>query len=285
MMSAPRLPVTTSLPLAGLHGELHDAGRQTAEIDHVVAAEAVEDEPVVRALGVRYLHRGGEAGHGDHAADCCDGDAVGPDVPSTITCVGRAVAAAAAAGREVDLDAGRVGAGEVADAHGVGAAQRAKRNGLDVVEVHDDVGDVAGEAHPPAVGGDVDDLVDVRAVELELVGPGLALDRVAAVAGIPLERVVAGAEEGDVVALLAVDEVVAVAAEQRVGAVAAEDGVVAGAAVDRDGDEGGEIAGGAEAVVAAVHVDDEALGGADVEAEGRQDRGDRSAPACRWRSR
>ena len=58
--------------------------------------------------------------------------------------------------------------------------------------------------------------------------------RVAAVARIPLERVVAGAQEGDVVALLAVDEVVAVAAEQEVDAVAAEQRVVAGAAVDGD---------------------------------------------------
>ena len=55
-----------------------------------------------------------------------------------------------------------------------------------------------------------------------------------------------------------------------VGAVAAEDGVVAGAAVDRDADQRGEIAGGGEAVVAAVHVDDEVLGGADVEGERRR---------------
>ena len=59
------------------------------------------------------------------------------------------------------------------------------------------------------------------------VGAVLALDGVVAVARIPLERVVAGAEEGGVVALVAVDEVVAVAAEQDVGAVAAADRVVA----------------------------------------------------------
>ena len=99
--------------------------------------------------------------------------------------------------------------------------------------------------HAPAVGRDVDVLVDVRAVEQHRVGAGLAFDHVAAVARIPLEHVVAGAEQGGVVALLAVDEVVAVAAEQEVGAVAAEDGVVAGAAVDRDADQGREIAGGA----------------------------------------
>ena len=53
--------------------------------------------------------------------------------------------------------------------------------------------------------------------------PSWPSTHVAAVARIPLEDVVAGAQERDVVALLAVDEVVAVAAEQDVDAVAAED--------------------------------------------------------------
>ena len=107
------------------------------------------------------------------------------------------------------------------------------------------------------------------AVEQQRVGAVLALDHVAAVARIPLEDVVAGAEQGRVVALVAVDEVVAVAAEKEVGAVAAEDGVVAGAAVDRHADEGRQIAGGAEAVVAAVHVEHEVFGRPDVDAERR----------------
>ena len=103
----------------------------------------------------------------------------------------------------------------------------------------------------------------------ERVGAGLALDGVAAVARIPVEGVVARAEEGDVVALVAVDEVVAVAAEEQVGAVAAEDRIVAGAAVDGELDQGGKIAGGGKAVVAAVGVEDEVLGRADVDAERR----------------
>ena len=123
-------------------------------------------------------------------------------------------------------------------------------------------------ARPP-LAEIVEALADVRAVEQHGVGAVLALDDVAAVARVPLEHVVAGAEEGDVVALLAVDEVVAVAAEEHVVAVAAEDGVVAGAAVDGDCDQRREIAGGRERVVAAVHVDDEVLGGADVDAERR----------------
>ena len=149
------------------------------------------------------------------------------------------------------------------------AAQRIDVDALDVVEVHDDIAEVAGEPNALAVGRDLEILIPVAAVEQQGVGAVLALDRVAAVAGIPLEYVVAGAEEGDVIALLAVDEIVAVAAEESVGAVTAENGVVAGAAVDRHADEGGQIARGAETVVAAVHVEDEVFGRADVEAERR----------------
>ena len=124
--------------------------------------------------------------------------------------------------------------------------------------------------HALTVGGGLEDLVAAAAVEQHRVGVRLALDDVAAVAGIPLERVVAGAEEGDVVALLAVDEVVVVTAEQHVGAVAAEERVVARAAVDGDLDQRGQVAGGGEAVVAAVGVEHEVLGGADVDREGRR---------------
>ena len=128
--------------------------------------------------------------------------------------VGRRVAGGAAdrAG-EVDVDLGHVGAGEVVDRERVGAAERVEVDRLDVVEVHDDVAEVAGEQHAPAVRRRREDLVAGAAVEQHRVGAVLALDHVAAVARIPLEHVVAGAEEDDVVALLAVDEVVAVAAD------------------------------------------------------------------------
>ena len=99
----------------------------------------------------------------------------------------------------------------------------------------------------PAVGRDVDLLVDVGAIEQQRIGAGLALDDVAAVAGVPDEGVVAGAEERRVVATAAVDEIVALAADDDVIAVAAVereldlagdrrgvDGVVAGEAVDYD---------------------------------------------------
>ena len=107
-------------------------------------------------------------------------------------------------------------AGQVVDRDGVGAAERVEVDLLDAVGVHRDVADVAEEPQPGAVGGQVDVLVDVRAVEEHRVVAVLALDDVAAVARIPGERVVAGAEEGDVRAAVAVDRVVAVAAEERV---------------------------------------------------------------------
>ena len=107
------------------------------------------------------------------ARGALDGDAVGlPVAPAT----GR---------REVDRDVDQVGPGEVTHDGRVGPAQRAQVDVLDVVEVHRDVGHVAGEAHPAAVGADVEDLVDVAAVEQQGVAAGLALERVAAVARVP----------------------------------------------------------------------------------------------------
>ncbi len=77
---------------------------------------------------------------------------------------------------------------------------------------------------PAAVGRDVDLLGDVGAVEEHRVVAGLALDGVAAVAGVPDEGVVAGAHQGHVVAAAADDEVVALAADEDVVAVAAVEG-------------------------------------------------------------
>ena len=155
--------------------------------------------------------------------------------------VGRAVAGPLPASRQVERRPASTSVPVRSLTVIVSAPPRAlKLDPLDVVEVHGDVADVAGEAHPPAVGRDVDVLVDVGAVEQQRVGAVLAFDDVAAVARVPDEGVVAGAEQRRVVAAAAVDEVVAVAAEQHVVAVAAGDGVVAGAAVDGELDQGGE---------------------------------------------
>ena len=83
--------------------------------------------------------------------------------------------------------------------------------------------------------------VDVRAVEQQRIVAGLALDGVAAIARIPDEGVVAGAELGDVVAATAVDEVIA---------LAALDDVIAVAAVERELDLAGHDRRSVDGVVA-----------------------------------
>src|SRR3954454_97479 len=127
--------------------------------------------------------------------------------------VGRAVAAAGAAG-EVDRGLLDAASAEVADGDAVGAAECPELDALDAVQVHGDVGDVAGEQGVRAVRADVDLLGDVRAVEAERVEPALAVDAVAAGPGVPDEDVVAGAEAGGAAAAPACDDVVAGAAEE-----------------------------------------------------------------------
>jgi hypothetical protein len=91
-----------------------------------------------------------------------------------------------------------------------------------------------------SVRGQVDVLGDVGAVEAHPVGAGLALDRVAAVAWVPDEGIVAGAQQRQVVAAVAVDRVVAGAAEQGLRSGASEQRVVSGFAGDPRPDPVGE---------------------------------------------
>ena len=125
---------------------------KTRGVDGVIAGAAVDDQ-LVATFGIEDRHRGGRAIHADDARvrkdrdDLVAGRAVDRDA------VHRAVAAACAAGK-IDMDAsyGRIGPAEIVDHDVVGAAQRLESDQLDVVQVHGDVGDVAGETHPPAVG-------------------------------------------------------------------------------------------------------------------------------------
>ena len=165
----------------------------------------------------------------------------------------------------------------------VDPAECAQFDALDVVEVHGDVRDVAREQRASAVGGNVEALADIRAVEEHRVGSVLAFDHVAAIARIPLEHVIARAEQRGVVALLAVDEVVAVAAEQEVRAIAAADGVVARAAVHGDGDQRREIARGVRRNRHHRSCSPRCFQWCRCRwRKGRDSRG-RSALACRWR--
>src|SRR5205807_2517927 len=112
--------------------------------------------------------------------------------------VGLAVAGARRA-IEVQVDGKNVGGGQVVDSDGVGAAEGVEVDRLDAAEVHGDVADIAGEPdamewRAGAAVGDVELLREVRAVEHNPVpAAALPVDHVAAIAGVPLERVVAAA--------------------------------------------------------------------------------------------
>src|SRR5262249_51150103 len=151
--------------------------------------------------------------------------------------VGGEVAAA-----EVDVDVLHVGRAQIADIDGVGTAEGLEVDVLDAVGVHGDVGDVAGESEAVAVRREGDVLGDVGAVEAHRVGAGVAFDRVAAVARVPDERVVTGAERTLIGAAVAVDDVVAAAAEKCLRTAATGEVVVAVAAVEDRRDRVGEDA-------------------------------------------
>src|SRR5262249_45103996 len=234
-------------------GELDGAGRQSGRRDDVVAGEPIDDELVRGGVEPGDVYRGGKAEDGDPAGVTDDLDHVVAGSPVNGDLVRCAVAdARAGGGLEVDIDHRPVRSAQVVDVNGVGAAQRVDLDVLDAVEVHGDVGDIAGEPRPGAVGRDVDALVDVGAVEPERVGARLPLDLVAGVARVPDERVVARAEQRHVVAGAADDDIVA---------PAAGDGVVAGAAVDREIDLAGVKRRSVDVVVAGKAVDVERVVG------------------------
>src|SRR5262249_52077524 len=181
-----------------------------AGVDGARAGARVDVEPVVRGLGVEDGDRRGEAADLHASRVPVDDDRVVPVGAVDDDVVVGAVAGGAPEGPgQVDVHAGDVRAAQVVDRDGVGAAEGVEVHGLDAVGVHDDAGDVARDPQVVPVRGEADFLGPGRAVEDHRVGPGLALDAVVAVAGVPDERVVAGAEERDVGAVAAVGEVVA----------------------------------------------------------------------------
>ena len=109
---------------------------------------------------------------------------------------------------------------------------------------------VAEEPQPVAVRRQVDVLGDVGAVEAHRVGAGLALDRVAAVARIPDERVVTRAQQREVVAAVAVDRCRCRRRRATSRRPAAGDRVVARSAVERAARSPG--AASAERVIASL---------------------------------
>ena len=144
---------------------------------------------------------------------------------------------------------------------------------LDVVEVHHDVRDVAGEAHPRPLAETSmlsDALLPLKSSRSSPPWPStMSLPS----PGSHWKRVVAAAQERRVQALVAVDEVVAAAAQEQVGAVAAAQRVVAGAAVDRQRGQRREVADGRDRVRAVEAEQHEALdrGGVDPRGSERSD--------------
>src|SRR4029453_18722085 len=138
---------------------------------------------------------------------------------------------------EVDGDVDEIRPAQVVDREQVSAASQVDVRGFHAVQVHDDGRDVARQSHATGVGDDV-----------------------ARVAGIPLEVVVAVAQQRAVRALVAVDEVLTGAAVEEVVAVAAEQRVGAGVAVHRQLGQRGQVADSADRVRAVESGDDQALG-------------------------
>src|SRR5204863_9854996 len=74
---------------------------------------------------------------------------------------GRVAGAGGGGGGEVDGHARDISAGEVVDSHGVRPPEHLQLDRFHAIEVHDDVGDVAGQADAGPVGGEVDALAHV----------------------------------------------------------------------------------------------------------------------------
>jgi hypothetical protein len=83
---------------------------------------------------------------------------------------------------QVDIRLRYVRPGQVVDDGRVCTAERPEVHPFRVVDVHDDVADVAGDAEPSGHGRGIEGLAAGGAVELHRVSAGLAFDEVVAVA-------------------------------------------------------------------------------------------------------
>src|SRR4051794_7017989 len=255
---------------AAVENEGYRPGGHGRRIDRVIA-HAGEDRQLIGGIRVVDSHERGEPPDGNHSPRHRDSDVVAGIAPVDRHGVQLTVGRSGPGGaREIEGNLLHIGVGQIVDDDVVSAAPRGELDALDTVQVHRDTADVTGERGPRAVGGDLDLLGDIGAVEEERVGAVLTIDAVAAVARIPDERVIAGTEERGVGAAAAGDQVVAVAADQHVVAVAAGNRVIAGAPVQGQVDEGGETVAGGDDVVAAIGMHDEVLSGADVDVERRR---------------
>src|SRR4029077_19295528 len=133
-------------------GGQHDPGPQPRAVDDVIAAEAVDDD-MVAGLEAGDCDVFSQPGHRNHAVVLGDVDDVVAVGRIDDDGVGRAVTDAAAWRRfQIDRHVLDVGRGEVVDGDGIRTAPGGEVDGLDIVEVHRDAGDVAGEYRAAVVG-------------------------------------------------------------------------------------------------------------------------------------
>src|SRR6185312_14387337 len=135
---------------AAIDGELDMPAGQRRSVDRVAAAKTVDNEGVVRTFRTLDRHLRRQAGDQD-------GGAIAGDVNFFA-----ATRAGPDARREVVINLRNVGIAQVIDGDGVGAPESPELNVLDIVEIHADAGNIAGEQRVPALGGDVDGFVDIR---------------------------------------------------------------------------------------------------------------------------
>src|SRR5436190_3877634 len=244
--------------IAAVDREIDCAGNEQRGIDIVGAQAAIHDQRVGDSGSVDgHLCRQSVDGNRCAAADYLDLI----DASRAIDDHGVGLTVSLAASRhcgEVDRDLLHVRSAEIVDRDGVGTAQGGEPDLLDAAEVHDDGTDVAKQPGARAVRRDVEELVDIGAVEDKRVGAALTLDDVAAIARIPDERVIAVAKGCDIIAAPAGYGVISVAAGESVVALTAGDDVVAGASVDHNINEGG---GGIDRIVAPESIDRERVVG------------------------
>ena len=251
-VSAPLPPLIASRPSPPSAVSREESGER-ARAQRVVAAEPVDGQPIVGSLRLVDVHLLGEPGDLDGSSrsrslddvrsrGAVDDDDVGGDVPDP-------------ADAEPDVDEGDAAPGQVVEGRRVGAAERIDVQRLRGEEVESAVDpDMAGRRPR----GDAERVGAAGAVHGDRVEPRAGSDLVGAVAGVPREGVVAGAQEHLVGPCVPIDDVVARAAVQRLGEAPADERVDAVAAVERRLLRVGEGARGlvdAEPVVAAAAVD------------------------------
>ena len=170
MKSLPSPPRNTSAPWraeervvagAAVDRQLDDAGGQRGRRHAVVAAQGVDDERVVGPLGVGDVHLGRQPDHGDRgprAEDVDDVVAVGAVDDDDVGLRRRRPCRRSSPARLMLISTRSVPVRSLTVV--VSVPPRVLRSmRLDVVEVHDDVAEVAGEPHAPAVGRGLEDLV------------------------------------------------------------------------------------------------------------------------------